>query len=224
MTKAKTTKTVRETKPLAAKKRASAAPEEGLRQSRQRRVHAELVAAGTALFHDKGFVATTINDIADRAGISRRTFFRYFKAKDDLVFKWMDEQGEFVLPMLASRPASEAPLKAMEYTFIALAEHHDSEPERVRLLTKLIFDTPALGGRYHEEHAKWEGEFVRILKRGRPAAAAKVFALQVQVASTITAFVVAIRYWAHGRHRTPLKPWVEAAFAAHEEGVVGLGD
>ena len=193
--------------------------EKGLRQSRRLRVHAELIAASTEMFKDKGFSTTTVTDIADRVGISRRTFFRYFGSKDDLVFSWMDEQGKFVLPMLASRPAVETPLQAMRHTFVALARHHDAEPERVKLLTRIIFDTPALGGRYHEEHTKWESEFVRILKRGRPGSAKKGFALQIQVATTITAFVCAIRAWAAGKHKTPLQPWVEAAFAALEDGI-----
>ena len=120
--------------------------ENGLRHSRRLRIHAELIAAGTEMFREKGFDVTTVTDIAERVGISRRTFFRYFGSKDDLVFRWMDEQGEFVLPMLASRPASEVPLQAMRHTFVALAEHHDAEPERVKLLTRIIFDTPTLGG------------------------------------------------------------------------------
>lgn len=188
--------------------------EEGLRASRQRRIHAELIATGTAMFRDRGFDETTVTDIANEVGISRRTFFRYFKTKDDLVFKWMDEQGEFVMPMLASQPATVQPLVAMQQTFIALARHHDSEPDRVKFLTKLIFDTPSLEGRYHGEHAKWEAEFVRILKRGRRSSAANALALQVQVAASITAFVVAIRTWARADHREPLKRSVEAAFKA----------
>lgn len=191
-----------------------ASGEEGLRASRQRRIHAELIAAGTSMFRDRGFDGTTVTDIANEVGISRRTFFRYFKTKDDLVFRWMDEQGEFVMPILAALPAGETPMRAMRTTFAALAQQHDTEPERVRFLTKLIFDTPSLEGRYHGEHAKWENEFVRILKRRRRLSAANAFALQVQVATSITAFVVAIRSWAKADHHLPLRPMVEAAFKA----------
>jgi AcrR family transcriptional regulator len=193
---------------------------EGARQSRQRRIHAELIAAGTAMFRDRGFDDTTVSDIAAHVGISRRTFFRYFKTKDDLVFRWMDEQGQFVMPLLAARPADEAPLVAMRNTFIALAEHHDSESERVRFLTQLIFDTPTLEGRYHGEHARWESEFVRILKKGQRASAANLFSLQVQVAASITVFVIAIRTWAKGGRSKLLRPAVETAFDALLDGAL----
>lgn len=113
-------------------------------------------------------------------------------------------------------------MMAMQQTFIALAERHDSEPERVKFLTKLIFDTPSLEGRYHGEHSKWEREFVRVLKHGQRLNTAKAFALQAQVAACITVFVVAIRSWAADRRETLLRPWMEGAFAALGEGAKAM--
>ncbi|MBW8803877.1 MAG: TetR family transcriptional regulator [Catenulisporales bacterium] len=50
-----------------------------------------LVAAAVALFEERGFDATTIDDIVARAGVGRRSFFRYFPSKESVVFP--DHEG-----------------------------------------------------------------------------------------------------------------------------------
>ncbi|MFE6822224.1 mycofactocin system transcriptional regulator [Streptomyces sp. NPDC057690] len=55
---------------------------------------ADLERIGFELFERKGFEATTVDDIAAAAGIGRRTFFRYFASKNDLV--WGDFEGQLV--------------------------------------------------------------------------------------------------------------------------------
>lgn len=185
---------------------------------RKLRIREALIKAGMEVFQEQGFDAATIATIADKAGISRRTFFRYFAAKDDLVFYWMDEQGDFMRKALHAHNATESPVMTMQRSFLALAEFHDEQPQRVRVLTHLIFDTPTLGRRYHDEQARWEGNFLRMLMRGRKMGAAESFALQVRLSCTITAFVVAIRSWATSRARSPLRDWVKQAFDAINEG------
>lgn len=193
---------------------ASRPPKTSGRAARRDRIRAELIKIGLDLFKQKGFDATLVNDIVEAAGLSPRTFFRYFRTKDDLVFDWMDGQGEFAGPLLSARPHSESPLMAMEQTFLQLAEHHDAHRKMTSFLTHLIFDTPSLNGRYHLEHAKWESVFVDILRRSRAMPAAELFALRVQVSVAITAFVTAIRSWSAERKVVPLRPWIAAAFEA----------
>ncbi|OLT12161.1 hypothetical protein BJF78_24840 [Pseudonocardia sp. CNS-139] len=48
-------------------------------------VRRELVAAAVALFRTRGYEDTTVDDIAAAAGVGRRTFFRYFRGKEDAV-------------------------------------------------------------------------------------------------------------------------------------------
>jgi AcrR family transcriptional regulator len=57
----------------------------GLRERKRRETLDRIGKAGLALFAAKGYEATTLDDIAAAAGISRRTFFYYFKSKDDIL-------------------------------------------------------------------------------------------------------------------------------------------
>jgi len=48
-------------------------------------VRRDLVAAAVRLFHERGYEITTVDDIAAAAGVGRRTFFRYFRSKEDAI-------------------------------------------------------------------------------------------------------------------------------------------
>jgi len=63
-----------------------AAPVEGLRDRRRRETAAEICAAALDLFEQKGVHGTTVDEIAARAGVSPRTFFRLAGTKEDAVF------------------------------------------------------------------------------------------------------------------------------------------
>jgi AcrR family transcriptional regulator len=184
------------------------------RSVRRGRVKREIALAALELFRERGYESVTVNEIAESVGLSRRSFFRYFGAKDDLVFEWMTEQGEFLLSVIQGRPASETAWQTMRATLLELAELHDAHADLALYRTRLIFDTPSLSGRFHEEHARWEGRFVEALMRGHKYGTEKAYELRVQVAICITAFVVAIRNWLDAPSVGSLRPWVIAAFAA----------
>ena len=73
--------------------------------------------AADALFAARGYAETTVRDIADAAGVTERTFFRYFTGKESLLVKdveaWLPVLGDEI----RARPADEAPLDAVERAF-----------------------------------------------------------------------------------------------------------
>jgi AcrR family transcriptional regulator len=81
----------------------------GLQARRFAHTRAEIQAAAFELFERYGFDATTVDQIADRAGVSPRTYFRYFESKSDLIFGVMTIPIERVAAALDARPAAEPP-------------------------------------------------------------------------------------------------------------------
>jgi AcrR family transcriptional regulator len=179
-------------------------------------VKREIALAALELFRERGYESVTVNEIAESVGLSRRSFFRYFGAKEDLVFEWMTEQGEFLLTVIQGRPHTQTPWQTMKATLLELAELHDAHADLAQYRTRLIFDTPSLSGRFHEEHARWEGRIAETLMRGCKRSPNKVYELRVQVGIGITAFVIAVRNWLDASDGGSLRPWVIAAFAAVE--------
>ncbi|MET0984334.1 MAG: TetR family transcriptional regulator [Steroidobacteraceae bacterium] len=191
----------------------AAAQPAGLRAMKRQRLRTDLIQASLKLFGKHGFDVTTVDDIVAAAGVSRRTFFRYFTSKEDVVFDWMREQGEYMLQALMERPAKESPFESITHMFLALADYHDANPKRARFLSILIMETPSLSSRFHDEYAKWEDRYIQVLQRSRTSSTREAFAVRVQVAATISAFVVATRTWIKDRGKGPLRAKVEAAFA-----------
>ncbi|MER5266286.1 TetR family transcriptional regulator [Actinosynnema sp. NPDC002837] len=81
----------------------------GLRERARRAVRAELAQIALGLFAERGFDETTVGEIAESAGLTKRSFFRYFPAKEDVVFAGTDVTGEQVVQDIRARPADEDP-------------------------------------------------------------------------------------------------------------------
>ena len=72
-----------------------------------------LVDAAVDLFGERGYEQTTVADIAGRAGLTERTFFRHFTDKREVLFGGGQQLGEMLVAHVAAAPASTAPLRAI---------------------------------------------------------------------------------------------------------------
>ncbi|WP_433699655.1 TetR/AcrR family transcriptional regulator [Nocardiopsis sp. CA-288880] len=94
--------------------------EAGLRERKKARMRETLLDAGLRLFHEHGYQGTTTEEIAACAGVSQRTFFRYFASKEDVVLEAVEGVDEYLYAALRSRPADEPPFTALRN---AMHEH-----------------------------------------------------------------------------------------------------
>jgi AcrR family transcriptional regulator len=92
---------------------AAPGPEAGRRDRKKNETRQALRDAAHRLFAERGFARTTIDDITEAANVSRRTFFRYYDSKDDLLRGDVSDMLPVMLAALRSRPAAEPPLAAI---------------------------------------------------------------------------------------------------------------
>ncbi len=74
----------------------------GRRDRRKQETRAAFLKAGLEMFHEKGIVATRIEDITDLADVARGGFYNYFESKDDLVYALLIEGIEQLRSLLAA--------------------------------------------------------------------------------------------------------------------------
>ncbi|MFE7422585.1 TetR family transcriptional regulator [Rhodococcus sp. NPDC057529] len=120
----------------------------GLRERRREQTNVEISETSLTLFERKGVEATTVGEIANAAGVSQRTFFRYFATKEEAALRdhWAFES--VVASRLDQLDATLSPRRALETSFAdALAMYADSSSPRCRRLlrvNRLIKKEPAL--------------------------------------------------------------------------------
>lgn len=93
----------------------------GKREAHKIATRRAIQAAADALFDARGYADTTVRDIADAAGVTERTFFRYFAGKEALLVKDLEAWLPVLGAEIRNRPAGERPLEAIEQAFFAVA-------------------------------------------------------------------------------------------------------
>ncbi|MFF5635947.1 TetR family transcriptional regulator [Streptomyces sp. NPDC012825] len=127
----------------------------GLRMKTRRAVTEALADTALDLFDSRGFDQVTVADVVAAAGISQRSFFRYFSNKEDVVFGDRIPSAEEVRDELL-RHIDDAPAwDALRATFRTAALQMDADEGRWKRATRVICHTPGLRARYLEKHLAW---------------------------------------------------------------------
>ena len=131
-------------------------PRPGLRERRKRLTAAELEAAALRLFGERGFDAVTVDDIAAEADVSRRTFFRYFASKEDVLLADHFVQLARLREAIAARPAGEPVLTALRNALLSMSSDFEDRKEMVILRGRIMRETPSLQARSLVHQKTWE--------------------------------------------------------------------
>lgn len=126
-----------------------------LRERTRRAVRAGIGEAAIALFLTHGFDAVTMDQIAAAAGVSRRSLFRYFATKEDIVLGNLIDSGRACQAVLEARPADEAPWDALRAAFASMARQPGHSLADMYPMAKMLVDTPALRGAHLEKQQHW---------------------------------------------------------------------
>lgn len=163
-------------------------------ERKQESVREAIGAAASRLFLDQGFQSATIDDIAKAAGIGRRTFFRYFETKEDVVLWKFDQFARHVVTLIAARPAREHALVALQRALTEASEFYNQEPAQTLLLLKLTEATPSLYAQQLMQQDRWKSWFAEALRK-RTRASARSVGPELVAAVGLEATAIAVRRW-----------------------------
>jgi AcrR family transcriptional regulator len=94
------------------------------------------------MFSERGFGATTVNDITAQAGVSVRTFYRYLPTKEQVLRVRIERNACNLQAALSSRPFAEPPMQSIRLAFESTAT--SERPERVQQWISVVATTPGL--------------------------------------------------------------------------------
>lgn len=183
----------------------------GLRERKRRQIRERLTRVAMALFLERGFEATTLDDIAAAADISRRSFFHYFASKEDVVFAWQEDLATALVAVIATRPANESMLMAAENAICVMIRQ--LEPGEAIAMAKLKRDNPALQARDQVKYEKLERALAETLVK---RAGLRSERLQARLVAMIAAGAMRIsgELWAAEGAREKPEALVKRTFAA----------
>lgn len=113
----------------------------------------ELTTVAQDLFLERGFDRVTVDQIADLAGVSKRTLFRYFATKEDIVVGSYERYGDRLVAALEQRPAAEPVWDSLWAVFTRMASQEAAAQDRTRgrALEQIVHSTPQLRARFLEK-------------------------------------------------------------------------
>jgi len=136
----------------------------GLWDRSRQAAYSEITRTATRLFLEQGFEETTIDQIVSEVGVSRRSFFRYFGTKEDIILGGLIARGEIIRQALAERPADEEPFTALRAAFVAMRQPEDTV-EFALDLHRMMSASPSLRAKSIEKHLAWQKLLVPEIER-----------------------------------------------------------
>ncbi|MDQ1041337.1 AcrR family transcriptional regulator [Streptomyces sp. V3I8] len=196
---------------------------EDRRQRKARQTRNALATAAVDLILERGLAATTVEAIAERADVTRRTFSRLFVGKEDAALDFVRGDGDRINALLRDRPAAEPPLLAYRRAVRDwLADRDDPAwhlRPRIRRLLALLDGEPALFAAYERIRVDAQDESIRILADRLGTDDVRDVRPAVVVDAAAGVLTAALRIWARGAsgHETAapdLAALVEQAYDA----------
>lgn len=191
----------------------------GLRERKKRETRRALHRAALELALAGGVETLTVDAIADRAGVSPRTFFNYFPTKDDAIIGAAPGDLDDLARMVSAQPAAQRPREVVRAVARQRAEAMTNDPQTWALRRALTHADPTLGLRFLGAYAQADRVLVEILvdrerqRAGGSLSPAAELAVAVETHAALGAVRAAVRAHLSGAHDVALEDLVEQAFA-----------
>lgn len=162
----------------------------GLRERKKLSTRRAIQHAALGLYADRGFHATTIDELCERAEVARRTFFRYFSSKEDVVLGQLRADVEVASSVFAEASESE-PLDALLTRAAAAVVVN---PEMFAKFAEVVISVPELRSTYLGMLADFE-DFLRGLVARRMNRGPGDERVRLAAAAAVAGYRVAVETW-----------------------------
>ncbi|WP_370092366.1 TetR family transcriptional regulator [Streptacidiphilus sp. MAP12-20] len=175
----------------------------------------ELATAAMELFASQGYEETTVDQIAVAAGVARRTFFRYFRSKEEAIFPDHDDTLVRVADLLASAEPTEHPLDVVCRGIKEVLRMYAATPSVSVARYRLIRQVPTLREREIAVVARYERLFTRyLLGRFDTDQGDDAMLAEVSAAAVVAAHNHVLRRWLRAGGRGEVETQLDHAFEA----------
>ncbi len=167
-----------------------------------RPVKERLSEAAFALFEERGYEGTTVDEIAERAGVGRATFFRTFRSKEDVIFP----DHEAVLRTVDARLAGATPktaLVAVSEAIRLVLMHYLAEGDVARSRYRLSRSVPALRIREIAGTHQYQQVFRAFIHEWLGAGPDTALKAELMAAAVVTTHNHVLRRWLRGLTQEP---------------------
>jgi len=188
----------------------------GLRARKQKRTRNAIWDAAIDLFAEKGFDGTTIDEIAQAAEVSRRSFFRYFESKNDLMAQPIANMTAAIADAVEQCPRSFSSSQLLRHVVLTLARESAAEPRTPKVM-EIAARYPAARDALVSRMACVQNEIEEAFRRRSK----NVFTTQVLSSMTVSALSLATRRW-FTSGQTDITVTVQQVFSAIAEVACGI--
>lgn len=153
-----------------------------------------LIQAAFELFEERGFDRTTVDDIAERAGTGRTTFFRAFGSKEEVIFPDHEQVLEQIRVRLAAATPSTSLVAVSEAARLVL-QHYLAEGELARTRYALTRSVPALRDRELAGQLQYQRQFRTFIHTWMGESPQAALRAELMAAAVVTAHNHVLRLW-----------------------------
>ena len=174
-----------------------------------------IVDAAFALFEERGYDATSVEEIAEHAGVSRSTFFRYHGSKESVIFPDHDALLRSVEDRLSASTEQSA-IAAVSDAVRLVLFHYVAEGERARQRYRLTSSVPALRERELVSGSRYQRLFRRYISEWGDRTDESETRAELMAAAVVAAHNRVLRKWLRGECAEPREAVDDALATVHD--------
>ena len=197
-------------------------PELGRRERKKLETRRALASAALHLAAERGPDQVTIEDIAEAADVSVRTFFNYFSSKEEAIIGWDTAGQTEVATKLLDRPAGEPPLLAMRNVVHEMIQNAPEWADERALRHRLVREHPSLLPRHLAAHYELERSLLHAMAQRLGVDPEDDLYPAVVVSTSVHAMRLALGWWEAKGRKVSLPELLDEAFDTLERGLVPL--